>query len=222
MIKANIYEFDHCDDRRHFQFVVPRRAAQCSALKNAVFALSSRHLSRLPQYMTPDGVFYRGQSLPSLTHTTSVEYMLQCIPELVKFPEIQDSRDQENIMAAAVILRQYEEIEEELEEGDERSYASDKVNFLAITQTIIDRMISTPLHYSLAAAAYWIAIRQEVYFGLTRQRCPQFRLGTNHWQNISVVNTVIVFTGQVARWRWGMKKAEEWSKYSRHATGNFT
>ncbi|KAJ5316528.1 hypothetical protein N7508_001036 [Penicillium antarcticum] len=113
-------------------------------------------------------------------------------------------------MAATVILRQYEEMEEEIEEGDEKSHANEKVNFLSITQTIIDRMISTPLHHSLAAAAHWIAIRQEVYFAFTRQRCPKFRLGADHWQSISVANTMVVFASQVARWRWGMKKAEEW------------
>ncbi|KAJ6049176.1 hypothetical protein N7444_005892 [Penicillium canescens] len=202
--------FDHCDDRRQFQLVVPRRAAQCLALKNAVFAVSSRHLSRLPQYMTPRGIVYRGQALPNLKHTTSLEYMLKCIPELIQFPEIQDPRHQENIMAATVILRQYEEMEEETEESDEKSHANDRVNFLAITQTIIDTMISTPIHHSLAAAAHWIAIRQEVYYAFTRQRCPQFRLGAEHWQTTSVANTMIVFASQVARWRWGMKKAEEW------------
>jgi hypothetical protein len=164
--------------------------------------------------MTPHGIVYRGQALPNLTHTTSLEYMLKCIPELVQFPEIQDPRHQENIMAATVILRQYEEMEEEIEEkeSDEKSHANDRVNFLAITQTIIDTMISTPIHHSLAAAAHWIAIRQEVYYAFTRQRCPQFRLGTEHWQTTSVANTMIVFASQVARWRWGMKKAEEWGK----------
>lgn len=138
--------------------------------------------------------------------------MLKCIPELVQFPETQDSRHQENIMAATVILRQYEEMEEEIEEGDEKSHPNDRVNFLAITQTIIDRIISTPLRYSLAAAAHWIAIRQEVYFAFTRQRCPQFRPGAGQWQNISVANTMVVFASQVARWRWGTKKVEEWGK----------
>lgn len=162
--------------------------------------------------MTPHGIVYRGQALPNLKHTTSLEYMLKCIPELVQFPEIQDPRHQENIMAATVILRQYEEMEEEIEESDEKSHANDRVNFLAITQTIIDTMISTPIHHSLAAAAHWIAIRQEVYYAFTRQRCPQFRLGTEHWQGASVANTMVVFASQVARWRWGMKKAEEWGK----------
>ncbi|KGO41847.1 hypothetical protein PEX1_083880 [Penicillium expansum] len=208
--------FDHCDERRHFQLVVPRRAKHCLALRNAVFAVSSRHLCRLPQYTTSRGSVYHGQALPGLTKSTSVEYMLKCIPELIQFPEIQDPTHQENIMAATVILRQYEEMEEEMEEGMEdggiENHVYERVNFLAITQTIIDTMVSTPLDHSLATAAYWIAIRQEVYYALTRQRAPQVRLDLERCQNASVANTMIVFASEVAKWRWGLKQSQKWKQ----------
>lgn len=142
--------------------------------------------------------------------------MLKCIPELIQFPEIQDPTHQENIMAATVILRQYEEMEEEMEEGMEdggiENHVYERVNFLAITQTIIDTMVSTPLDHSLATAAYWIAIRQEVYYALTRQRAPQVRLDLERCQNASVANTMIVFASEVAKWRWGLKQSQKWSK----------
>lgn len=89
--------------------------------------------------------------------------MLKCIPELIRFPEIEDSSHQEDIMAATVILRQCEEMEEELEEGEVENRLNGRVNFLAITHTIIDTMISTPLDHSLATATFWIAARQDVY-----------------------------------------------------------
>ncbi|KXG46236.1 uncharacterized protein PGRI_050920 [Penicillium griseofulvum] len=207
--------FDHCDERRHFQLVVPRRAKYCAALRNAVFAVSSRHLCRLPQYTTLQGSVYHGQALPGLTKSTSLEYMLKCVPELIQFPEIQDPIHQENIMAATVILRQYEEMEEEMEEmeeGEIGNHANERVNFLAITQTIIDTMISTPLDHSLATAAYWIAIRQEVYYALTRQRAPQFRFDSGRCQNASVANTMIIFASEVAKWRWGLKETHVWEQ----------
>lgn len=106
---------------------------------------------------------YHGECLPELTKSTSFEYLLKCIPELIRFHEIQDLTHQENIMAATVILRQYEEMEEELEEGEVGNYANERVNFLAITHTIIDTMISAPLDHPLATAAFWITIRQDVY-----------------------------------------------------------
>ncbi|CRL27723.1 unnamed protein product [Penicillium camemberti] len=204
--------FDHCDERRHFQLVVPRRAKHCLALRNAVLAVSSRHLCRLPQYTTSRGTVYHGQALPGLTKSTSVEYMLKCIPELTQFPEIQDPMHQENIMAATVILRQYEEMEEEMEEGEIGNHVYEGVNFLAITQTIIDTMISTPLDHSLATASYWIAIRQEVYYALTRQRAPQVRFDLEGSRKTSVANTMIVFASEVAKWRWGLKQPQEWEK----------
>lgn len=71
-------------------------------------------------------------------------------------------------MAATVILRQYEEMEEELEEGEIGNHANERVNFLAITHTIIDTMISTPHDHSLATAAFWITARQDVYVSSSR------------------------------------------------------
>ncbi|OQE83112.1 hypothetical protein PENNAL_c0034G09808 [Penicillium nalgiovense] len=162
--------------------------------------------------MTSRGIVYHGQTLPGLTKSTSLEYMLKCIPELIQFPEIQDPIHQENIMAATIVLRQYEEMEEETEEGEIGNNADERVNFLAITQTIIDTMISTPLDHSLATAAYWIAIRQEVYYALTRQRAPQFRFSSDRWQNASTANTMIMFASEVAKWRWGAKQPQEWEK----------
>lgn len=139
--------------------------------------------------------------------------MLKCIPELTQFPEIQDPIHQENIMAATVILRQYEEMEEEMEEGEIGNHVYEGVNFLAITQTIIDTMISTPLDHSLGTAAYWIAIRQEVYYALTRQRAPQVRFDLEGSRHTSVANTMIVFASEVAKWRWGLKQPQEWGKF---------
>lgn len=69
-------------------------------------------------------------------------------------------------MAATVILRQYEEMEDELEEGEIGNHANERVNFLAITHTIISTMISTPHDHSLTTAAFWITARQDVYVSL--------------------------------------------------------
>ncbi|RAK97950.1 uncharacterized protein BO80DRAFT_413605 [Aspergillus ibericus CBS 121593] len=204
--------FDHCDDRRHFQLVVPRRAQHCSIIRNALFAVSARHLARLPQYATPDGIIYHGQLLPNLQKCTAVEYTLKCIPDLIRFPEMSDPVDQENIMVATVILRQYEEMEEDIDNDTVDMSAQDRVNFLAITQRIIDSMISYRLKQSLATAAYWIAIRQEVYYGLTRERAPNMRFGPDDWRNASVANTLIMLASEVTKWCWGDKSTEEWER----------
>lgn len=118
-------------------------------------------------------------------------------------------------MAATVILRQYEEMEEDMDEGefDTEICTDERVNFLAITQTIIDSMMASPLDYSdysLATAAYWIVIRQEIYYAMTRESVPHLRFDSDRWRNASIANNVIMFAGEVATWRWGQKLPEEW------------
>ncbi|KAJ5085066.1 hypothetical protein N7532_009837 [Penicillium argentinense] len=207
--------FDHADDRRHFQLVVPGRARHCPTLRYALFAVSSRHLCRLPRYKTRHGIIYQGQLLPHLTDSSAVEYMLKCIPGLAEFPSIQDPTHQENIMAAAIILRQYEEMDEESNEGRvDAEHYDERVNFLAVTQKIIDSMISSPLDHSLATAAYWIAIRMEIYYALTRETIPHLRFDSNNWRSSSIANNMITFVGEVAQWRWGQKSPEEWTQLS--------
>ncbi|KAJ5976370.1 hypothetical protein N7481_010077 [Penicillium waksmanii] len=206
--------FDHCDELRQFQLIVPQRARHCPTLKNAICAVSSRRLCRLPKYSTSKGILYHGQLLPRLKKSSALEYMLKCIPDLVQFPEIRDPVQQENIMAATVILRQYEEMDEEMDENEiDTDYYDDRhVSFLAITQTIIDSMIESPLENSLATAAYWIVIRQEIYYAFSRESIPHMRFDTNRWRNTSIANSIIMFAGEVATWCWGQKLPGEWTQ----------
>ncbi|TQS33596.1 hypothetical protein Golomagni_06053, partial [Golovinomyces magnicellulatus] len=105
--------FDLCDEHRHFQLVVPVRARHHPHLLNAIFAVAARHLSRLPQYKTPQGIMYHGQLLPNLTQDHAVEYTLKCIPAFRRFHEVHDDDFRDSIIATAVILRQLEEIDDE-------------------------------------------------------------------------------------------------------------
>ncbi|RAH50446.1 uncharacterized protein BO95DRAFT_352149, partial [Aspergillus brunneoviolaceus CBS 621.78] len=208
--------FDHCDHLRHFRLEVPRRARHCSTLRNAIFAVSARHLVRLPQYKTPRGFVYHGQLLSGMEDATAVEYTLKCIPDLVKFPDVSDPINQENIMVAAVILRQYEEMEEDMDDdGPAETAAKNRVNFLAITQTIIESMMSHRLEQSLATAAYWIAIRQEVYYALTRQRAPIMQFQPQDWRRASVANKFIMLASEVTKWFWEDRSIDEWERLVR-------
>ncbi|KAI0476158.1 hypothetical protein GGR56DRAFT_693443 [Xylariaceae sp. FL0804] len=105
--------FDLCDEERHFQLVVPQRARFCQPLMNAIFACSVRHLSRPSRYRIPgsSGVTYRGQVFPDLTDHDAVAYMLECLPALRQFHQTADDEYRSNLVAAAVILRQFEEMD---------------------------------------------------------------------------------------------------------------
>ncbi|KAF7597359.1 hypothetical protein BBP40_006300 [Aspergillus hancockii] len=206
--------FDVCDDRRQFQIVVPQRARHCAPLRNAIFAVASRHLCRLPQYRTPSGPKYQGELLPNLSTSTAVEYMLKCIPALIDFHKSRDREYHENIMAAAVILRQYEEIEDEGEEIDSSSgvRGHQSVNFLAIIQAIIETTVSLPTQHNLANAVFWIAIRQEIYYALARQRFPRMTPDQDKRRCATAANKLVTFAGDVTKWWLGDRSPLEWDK----------
>ncbi|KAH8759824.1 hypothetical protein F5883DRAFT_647726 [Diaporthe sp. PMI_573] len=228
--------FDHCDNLRHFQTVVPTRARHCEPLLNAILAAAARHLVRVPQYRTePGGIIeYLGQPLPNLTAHTAFEYMLRCIPALHDVPQIQDEEYRENLAAAAVILRQFEEMDHDQETAGEKdagrvaapgdavssthldtresSQSSDHgVNFLDIAKAIL-RTTTTSGSNGLTDAVGWLALRQEIYYAFSLGRSPQISLPREQEREASPVNRLILHTYQVAKWNYGDKTVQEWER----------
>ncbi|RGP69886.1 hypothetical protein FLONG3_7641 [Fusarium longipes] len=217
---------DLCDERRHFQLVVPIRARQHPPLLYAIFALSARHLSRLPKYRTPQGILYQGQLLPRLTPHDAVEYTLKCIPALRDFHTIQDDEKLESIIATAVILRQLEEIDDEQDNNSEQERNTDgtdapsssrppskpQVNFLAIIDAVLRSPPSRTLfgRRSLIQAAYWMAVRQELYHSFTKRHPPKMVLDAEYGLGASKANKIVLHTAQVAKWRWADGSEQEW------------
>ncbi|KAK7428294.1 hypothetical protein QQZ08_005191 [Neonectria magnoliae] len=209
--------FDICDNRSRFQLLVPERARRYPPLRFAIFAVSARHLCRLPELKTPTGIVYHGQLLPNLTPDTAVEYMLKCIPVLKEFHETRDEETRELIVTTAVILRQFEEMDEE--EDDEDSADSStriygRVNFLAILNTVLRSSNSRDLvkRLDLLNASYWIALRQEVYFALRKGYSPQMVEPPVEWADISPENKLVIHTNQVAKWHFNDRSEAEWQR----------
>lgn len=208
-----IVQFDLCDENRHFQLVVPVKARQHPHLLNAIFAVSARHLSRLPQYKTPQGILYQGQLLTKLGNHDAVEYMLKCLPAFRRFHEHEDDDFRESIIATAVILRQLEEIDEDDEDpdddyhmsGNEEHLHEKQINFMPIINAVLRDPASQAMfgHRSLIQASYWFALRQEIYHSFTRRKPPQLDLPVEYWQGASKVNKTVMHTVQVAKWHWG-------------------
>ncbi|KAM0441846.1 hypothetical protein ACHAQK_004784 [Fusarium lateritium] len=213
---------------RHFQLVVPIRARQHPPLLYAIFALSARHLSRLPKYKTPQGILYQGQLLPKLTPHDAVEYTLKCIPALRDFHTIQEDEKLESIIATAVILRQLEEIDDEEDEqevrnqrrgsGSEAPRAKPQVNFLAIIDAVLRSPPSRTLfgRRSLIQAAYWMAVRQELYHSFTKRQAPKMILDPEYGHGASKANKIVLHTAQVAKWRWADGSEQEWLRLQKH------
>jgi hypothetical protein len=108
---ADCLKFDLCDPERHFALVVPQRARSCPPLLNAIFTASARHLSRLEKYKTPQGVKYLDKVLPDLNVETAIYYHDRAITHLIQLCNNPDQVHDENLLAAASILRFYEEVD---------------------------------------------------------------------------------------------------------------
>lgn len=110
--------FDLCDPERHFALTVPQRAGNCPALLSAIYTAAARHLCRLAQYRKDGVVEYLGKRLPDLRMETAVEYHSQCINYLVELSNDPEAVYDENLLAASVILRFYEEVDAPFNGGD--------------------------------------------------------------------------------------------------------
>jgi len=85
--------YDFFDPQQHFALHVPYRAAQCPILKEAIFAVSARHLSKLS----------------TLDPFLADRYYEQCIEKLIPmFDDLEILMDGD-LLCATVILRQLEE-----------------------------------------------------------------------------------------------------------------
>lgn len=98
-----------CDPERHFTMIVPQRANHCPALLYAIYATSARHISRLKQDRTES--YYLGRRIPNIRADSAVEYHTRCIEHLVALFDHPHAAFDENLLAASVILRLYEELD---------------------------------------------------------------------------------------------------------------
>lgn len=91
-------QLDLCDPRQSFQTIVPDRAGTCPILLNAIFALSSRHLSHTSDF----------------DPLASNRYHNECLKVLIPMLNHAATVADENLFAATIILRVLEEMEGKL------------------------------------------------------------------------------------------------------------
>lgn len=168
---------------------------------------------------------YQGQLLPRLDQHSPVEYMLKCIPALRRFHDTEDDDYRDSIIATAVILRQLEEIDDE-DDGSEYpdnlatfnpQSVKTQINFLPIIDAVLRSPPSQSLfrQRTLIQAAYWMALRQEIYHSFTKRQAPQMILAADYWTDASSQNKAVMHTVQVMKWRWGDGSEEEWNRLMR-------
>ncbi|QKD59224.2 uncharacterized protein FOBCDRAFT_243204 [Fusarium oxysporum Fo47] len=197
----------------------PRSHQPYSSGESTKFPLEDPQEACLLRYFVEElshwGILYQGQLLPKLTPHDAVEYTLKCIPALRDFHLIQDDEKLESIIATAVILRQLEEIDDEEDQEQERNQrrnAKPQVNFLAIIDAVLRSPPSRTLfgRRSLIQAAYWMAVRQELYHSFTKRHPPKMILDPEYGHGASKANKIVLHTAQVAKWRWADGSEQEW------------
>ncbi|KAH7372144.1 hypothetical protein BKA64DRAFT_263637 [Cadophora sp. MPI-SDFR-AT-0126] len=134
---------DGLDSNRTFGTEVPRRAAHIPVLMNAILASAARHIS-----------FISGTK-----DTISEKYHHECLQILI--PVLDNPCDvlDENLCAAIIILRQYEEYDE----ADERCH-------LFGSTRMVNSITPNTTPSSLRDSANWIALRQEIHISLTNKQ----------------------------------------------------
>jgi hypothetical protein len=68
-------------------------------------------LSRVKKYYKGNHVHYGGKALPNLTPESAIHYHNECIAHFVSLSDHSREAQDENLLAAAVILRFYEEVD---------------------------------------------------------------------------------------------------------------
>ncbi|KAJ4030839.1 hypothetical protein NW761_013417 [Fusarium oxysporum] len=140
--------------------------------------------------------------------------MLKCIPVLKDFHTTQDGETRELIVTTAVILRHFEELDDEDEDPALDTRPDEGVNFLAILNAVLRSLTSDDLinRRELLIASYWVALRQEVYYALRKGYPAQMVEPPAEWSDISPANRIVFHTSQVTKWLFDDKSESGWHK----------
>ncbi|OJZ91257.1 hypothetical protein ASPFODRAFT_41658 [Aspergillus luchuensis CBS 106.47] len=114
---------------------------------------------------------YEGRVIANLTSETAIHYHNHCIEHLISLPESLPEIEKKNLLAAAIILRFYEEV-------DAPSIAEDMESAINGIQVFLNiHTLSTSPDSGNLHAAYWVILRQEALTAFAKQRPFRIPLG---------------------------------------------
>ncbi|KAF6832703.1 zn 2cys6 transcription factor [Colletotrichum musicola] len=142
---------DICDTKRHFGIEVPKRACHSPLLAYSIIALASRSLCAISG--TDD-------SKPSTYYSHALQILIPILGGSIE--ELN-----EEVLAAIVILRQYEEMTD-----------SDFGVHLSGSSKLLNSMFSLASKGGLGEAASWVVLRQDYWVALVRSQPMSINLDT--------------------------------------------
>ncbi|KAK6814062.1 hypothetical protein RU639_010517 [Aspergillus parasiticus] len=161
---------DLYDTESHFATSVPQRARICPPLLNAIFATSAKHLTRVEKNRVGGQFKYDGKLVGNLRPETAIHYHNKCIEHLLSLSESPPEMENENLLAAAIILRFYEEV-------DAPSIAEDMESAVSGIRVFLSTQAMSASGSKLCRATYWVALRQEALTAFAKQRPFRLPLG---------------------------------------------
>ncbi|KAL4913056.1 hypothetical protein BDW62DRAFT_205941 [Aspergillus aurantiobrunneus] len=202
---------DVCDPDRHFARTVPQRARSCPSLLHAILTASARHITSLPKYRNIGGGFsWNGTVIQDLNEDTALHYQNHCINEFLSLSGDLEQIHNEDLLAAAIVLRFYEEIDSPLGNNDDQGVLLRILNIFVNAQLPFagefprslleiyhsEASFETNLAHShfdskhhnytpaagLRRACFWVAFRQELYKSFMNQR--PFTLPLSRWSSL--------------------------------------
>ncbi|BCS20062.1 uncharacterized protein APUU_20494S [Aspergillus puulaauensis] len=168
--------FDLTDPQRHFATAIPQRARECSTLLDAILAVSARHFSTLPEHQKLHLINAYGltqtqiQDL-NITEETVIHYHNKCITELRILADEPGAVMDENLLAAVVVLRFFEELDNPFINPPTETALHGLHVFLRAQAS---SALSSPP--GPRKAAFWIGFRQEFNLAFSQQRTIQLSL----------------------------------------------
>lgn len=191
--------FDVCDQQRPFTLVVPRMAASSPMLLKAILAHSSHHISRVSDS----------------NHSLPLQYQEECLGLLIPKLHKNDYFKDESILLATIFLRSFGEFED-IEAG--KCHLSGTSLFI---QAGGDNLLGQ--RNRVLDAAYWIHLRQEIYYALVEQ-CNiranfdvcSFDSPADPRNDTDWCNRVVWICAQTLQWAFGGNStADRWRELQR-------
>ncbi|KAL4899597.1 hypothetical protein BDW74DRAFT_188983 [Aspergillus multicolor] len=205
--------FDTSDMDRHFTIVVPERSVLCPVLRYAIYTASAGHLIRLAH--CPEGpgrtVSVDGLPLPNVTPETAIRYHDICISHLLQISKDPKEEFNEDVLAAATILRFYELIDAPVA-GPSDAYLN-AIQFIVNTQknesfyayqTIVAPPRDSSVHQtpsiSLCHSACLAALRLEIWSTFLHQRSFRLPVSRSNDYNLCDLNNGFIHANRIFVW----------------------